>query len=354
MGKMLEMTSLKNTVIRFNSSDIEQIPKRVLPFLKSLTGLTVIDVPGKDINRWRVVTTLIHGNEPSGFIACHLWLLAKEVPATNIRIIFCNPEAAQSLPFFTNRYVEHSEDLNRFFNPTLNSASSVAVRAARITALIKEVEPEAIVDLHNTSGNSPAFAVSISESKKHKQLVKLFTDSLILTNLHVGAVMEQSFDAPIVTIECGGATENSSHEVASSGLYQFFNLRTLFADEVDNLHVRRHPVRIELINDTSVGFAHHRLTTTDITLRADIETLNREITPKEEFIGWCEPDEPLAIKAIDENGHNKIDDFFENRNGCLFTKVDLQLFMVTTVPEIATRDCLFYTTLDTSKEHRRH
>lgn len=346
MGKVLEMTHLHDEVYKLDADQLAQLPKRALPFLKSLKGLTVIDVKGKDSSRCRVVTTLIHGNEPSGFIACHLWLLSQEIPATNIRVIFCNPEAAQTKPYFTNRYVENSEDLNRFFNKNRSKSSAVSLRAERIMALINEVSPEAIVDLHNTSGNSPAFAVSVSESQAHKQLVKLFTESLILTQLNVGAVMEQNFSAPIVTIECGGATENSSHEVAASGLYHFFNLDNLFVSDVSSLQVRRHPIRIELTDDASVGFAHHRLSTTDITLRADIESLNRDLTPKEEFIGWCEPDEPLVIQAIDDQGLNQIENFFENRNGCIFTKVELQLFMVTTVPEIATRDCLFYTTLD--------
>lgn len=109
--------------------------------------------------------------------------------------------------------------------------------------------------------------------------------------------------------------------------------------------ILRKPIRIELSDDASVGFSNHRLATTDITLRSDIESLNQDLTPQDEFIGWCAPNQALLFEAIDIDGSNKIDELFENRNGCLFTRKQMQLFMVTTVPEIATRDCLFYTTL---------
>ncbi len=322
----------------------DEIPNKLLDFLRSLHGLTVIDIKGKDSSRTRVVTTLIHGNEPSGLIACHLWLQSDIKPATNIRIIICNPEAAKTKPFFTNRYVQHSDDLNRFFSDK-RSRRPVSLRAHKILQLVRDVKPEAIVDLHNTSGLSPAFAVSVNDDLEYKQLVQLFSGRLILTQLNVGAIMEQDFIAPIVTIECGGANENASHQLASNGLNDFFRKHNLFPNTKTKVQTLRNPLRVVLCDDASVGFAHHRLTTTDITLRADIEGLNQDPTPSGEFIGWCEADTPLEFEAIDPNGVNRINSLFEKRNGCLFTKKEMQLFMVTTIPEIATKDCLFYTTL---------
>ena len=346
MGTLLEMTFLNPKISFFDSSYRSSIPTKLLKFLRSLDGLTVFDIEGKDPSKCRVVTTLIHGNEPSGLIATHLWLISGEIPQTNIRIIICNPEAARTKPFFTNRYIEQSDDLNRFFAKKKDDLSPVAERARQISKLVKDVSPEAIIDLHNTSGMSPAFAVSTCDDFNHLKLAELFTTSLILTQLHVGAIMEQPFNAPIVTIECGGANDNASHQIASEGLHKFFSYQEIFDHRKPLVKILKHPMRVELVNDASVGFSHHRLTTTDITLRADIEELNQSTTPKDEFIGWCEADEPLAFEAIDDQGINQIDNLFENRNGCLFTRRDMHLFMVTTVPEIATKDCLFYTTIN--------
>ncbi|MFT5520767.1 MAG: hypothetical protein ACI9IA_001364 [Enterobacterales bacterium] len=344
MGVLLEMSFLNPDIIYFDSSYRQNVPDTVVGFLRSLIGLTVIDIEGNDSSRCRVITTLIHGNEPSGFIACHRWLKDKVMPETNVRFILCNPEAAKTKPFFTNRYVEHSEDLNRFFSREATDQSAVANRAQQILSLVREVNPEAIIDLHNTSGKSPAFSVSVVEDKQHLKLIELFTSTLIYTELKVGAIMEQCFDAPIVTIECGGANDNPSHRVAEKGLYRYTSKKDLFDNRNPTVQVYRHPLRIELKDDSSVGFAQHRLATTDITLRADIEELNRDITPEGEFLGWCDINDLEHFKAIDEHGINQIENILVNRDGCLFALVDLQLFMVTTVPEIATKDCLFYST----------
>jgi hypothetical protein len=101
-----------------------------------------------------------------------------------------------------------------------------------------------------------------------------------------------------------------------------------------------------LVGEASVGFSHNRLPTTDITLNADIEQLNRQKTSPGEFLGWCDPNQPIPLQAIDEKGVEQIDKLIEQKNGCLFAKQSMQLFMATTILEIATRDCLFYATLE--------
>lgn len=345
MGAVLEVSFLHKEVSHYDSGFREIIPEKLLDFLRMLHGLTVFDIQGADSTRWRVVTTLIHGNEPSGIIACHLWLKGKNIPATNVRILICNPEAAKTTPVLTNRYLAHSDDLNRFFSAPSNDLSEVAERARKICSLVNQVSPEAIVDLHNTSGSSPAFSVATSETPEHLKLAELFSKKLILTQLSVGAIMEQNFNAPIVTIECGGANDRASHQVATNGLHHFFTKEQLFDLRQPEVSILRHPIRIELVDNASVGFSNHQLSTTDITLRADIEELNQDTTPMDEFIGWCDKGSSLQIKAIDDKGFDQIDNLFINKNGSLFTRKAMQLFMVTTVPEIATKDCLFYVTV---------
>ncbi len=337
------MSDLSSKISYYDDKFRRCIPDKLLDFLRLLNGLTVIDIRGCDQQRCRVVTTLIHGNEPSGIIACHLWLKGLDTPATNIRILICNPEAAKTKPVLTNRYVAHSDDLNRFFSADKKDESAVAKRARQIVSLIREVNPEAIIDLHNTSGTSPAFSVSVAEQSKHLKLAELFAEKMIFTQLYVGAIMEQSFSAPIVTIECGGANDRASHQIATNGLNLYFMNKELFDERKTTVNILRHPIRVELKGDTSVGFSNHQLTITDITLRSDIEELNQDITLRDEFIGWCDKDKPIQLEAIDDHGIDQIENLLVNRNGCLFTQRDIQLFMVTTVPEIATKDCLFYT-----------
>ncbi len=334
---------LNKNITYLDDSFREKIAPSALSFLKQLDGLSIFDIKGQDQTRTRVVTTLIHGNEPSGFIGILLWLKSNAVPATNIRIIICNPEAAKTKPKFTHRYIDNDKDLNRYFHANNSDQSEMANRARQICKAIHQVKPEAILDLHNTSGNSPAFAVAVREDNKTKDIVSLFTQKLILSGLKVGAIMENDFACPIATIECGGASEIESHQVAIEGLTAFFSKPNLFVNQT-NVKVYYHPISVRLFDEVSVGFAQHQLPTTDITLRADIETLNQQRTPAGEFLGWCDDLPSVLLTAIDDNGNNQIDELFEVKNGRIFSKQNLHLFMVTTSVEIATNDCLFYVT----------
>lgn len=321
-----------------------------LGFLRQLKGLTIFDVQGKDNSRTRVITTLIHGNEPSGFIALHHWLLEKKIPEVNIRFILCNPEAAALPPEFSHRYLVAAQDLNRFFKleniPFTKSTNSIRYRAEQIINAVTEVDPEAIVDLHNTSGISPAFGVSIYDSDKVLDLISLFTNKVILTDLHVGAIMEQNFSGPIVTIECGGACQIESHQLAITGLEKFTNQKSIFDHHADKVDIHRHPCRIELQKGVALGYGDYPLMTADITLRSDTEQLNNQLTPEGQLIGWYEKDNKLPLLVKDEQGNNKLSVMLYLENGGIYTKQRLQIFMATKQLDIATNDCLFYATLE--------
>ncbi len=321
-----------------------------LGFLRQLKGLTIFDVQGKDNSRTRVITTLIHGNEPSGFIALHHWLLEKKIPEVNIRFILCNPESAALPPEFSHRYLVAAQDLNRFFMldniPTSKNDDAISYRAAQIIKAVTEVNPEAIVDLHNTSGISPAFGVSISDSDQALDLISLFTNKVILTGLHVGAIMEQKFSAPIVTIECGGAAQIQSHQLAITGLEKFTNKKSIFDHHADKVDIHRHPCRIELKKGIVLGFGDYPLLTADITLRNDAEQLNNQITPAGQLIGWYEKDNQLPLIVKDEQSKNKLSAMLYLENGGIYTKQRLQVFMATIQLDIATNDCLFYASLE--------
>ncbi len=342
------MKPLCNQTDYYDESFRAKIKKTAPGFLNQLSGLSVFDVKGKDTSRTRVVTTLIHGNEPSGFIASHLWLRGGETPATNIRIIICNTEAAQQRPIFTRRYVGESEceDLNRYFGtPKTDADNALLLRANAIRRAIEEVSPEAIIDLHNTSGLSSAFAVAVNDHPSMLDLTALFADKLIVTGLHVGALMEVKFDAPVITIECGGANELMSHQVATEGLELYFNRENLFGARHKEVSLHRNPIRIELNEDASIGYASHKLLCADITMIPDIEQFNRQPTPADEFLGWYNGEGPLPLRAVDEKNQCQIDNLLYCVDGRIYAKQTLQMFMATTNRDIASNDCITYVTV---------
>jgi len=339
------MSTFINKTSFYCEADIDAMAGTVLGFLRQLSGLCIFDIQGDDTQRTRVVTTLIHGNEPSGFIALHRWLQKKIKPAVNMRFIVCNIEAAQLLPEFSHRYLHPGQDLNRFFASTEKDIAIIE-RAQQIKQAVKAVSPEAIIDLHNTSGVSPAFGVAIDKNDQTLDLISLFTNKVILTGLRVGAIMEQHFAAPIVTIECGGAEQIQSHQLAYAGLLKFTNDVNIFERHASQVDIHQHPCRVELLPSVSVAFGHNHLPTADVTLRADAEQLNNQLTPKGEFIGWYEEKEKLPFTAKNEQGVEQLTEMFTLQQGGIFTKQSLQIFMATTNLDIATNDCLFYATIE--------
>lgn len=351
MGAVLEMNEFINEISYYKEIDLGDIPEAPLDFLAQLNGLCVFDIKGEDTTRTRVVTTLIHGNEPSGFIAIHQWLLEKTKPIVNMRFIICNTEAAKLLPQLSHRYLHAGQDLNRFFT-TFSSLEinednqSIIQRAKNIKKAVLQVTPEAIIDLHNTSGLSPSFGVAIDQNDQTLDLISLFTNKVILTGLRVGAIMEEQFQAPIVTIECGGATQIKSHQLAYAGLIKFTTEMNIFDRHASQVEIHRHPCRVELKPKVTMSFGDDCIPSTDLTIRIDTEQLNDRLTPQGETIGWYKGKEQLPLTVKNEQGVEQVNAMFCLQGNRIITNQAIQVFMATTNIDIATNDCLFYVTAE--------
>jgi len=314
-------------------------------FLTSLDAPSIIDIQGKNNQQWRVITTLLHGNEPSGFIATHKLLTEiaenKFTPNTNIRIIICSVEAAQLSPLFNHRYLPDGSDINRCFAG--NQTAPYYQRAALIKQAIEEVAPEAIIDLHNTSGSGPAFGVSTSSNKEALALTSLFCDTLIISHIHIGALMELSFSGQIITIECGGCNDQHAHNIAFKGIKKFTSLNNLaHPPNIHPIHVIFKPLRLRLKKGTHLNYAKTNTKASGVILKSSIEKRNYGITHKGDSLGWVNNYEPDFFLLIDEHENNVFNDFLTVKKNKLIATIDLKIFMATKVAQIALNDCLFY------------
>ncbi|MEW6992260.1 succinylglutamate desuccinylase/aspartoacylase family protein [Colwelliaceae bacterium 6441] len=313
-------------------------------FLLSLDVPTVIDITGKDTNRCRVIVTLLHGNEPSGLIAIHRWLTSfgeLPQPETNLRFIICSVEAANASPLLSHRFLAGGVDINRCFGNTKNTG--YFKRAKVIEQAIKEVNPEVVVDLHNTSGSGPAFAVSPLLTTRGLSLTSFFCDAIILSGLELGALMEQNFNCPTITIECGGATDEQAHEVAYEGISQLAS-----CPSIDNFQQQKSveivykPLRLELKPHKSLSYNDHNEGNHGVTLLTKIEQFNFGGAHKGQMLGWLDEHGLDNLQLINENNENVIAEYFTVRDNQLVCATNLRIFMATPNYEIAKNDCLFY------------
>lgn len=320
---------------------LQQISQDFHEFFQHLGGATVLHLRGCDNNRCRVLVTLLHGNEPSGLKGIHRFIREGRKPATGVKVIIASVVAAKTKPLFHYRMLEGQRDLNRCFAGPINDLQGQLALA--IMKQIRECQPEAIVDMHNTSGSGPAFSVSAKYSAEHLVLSSLFTKRTVFTDTRLGSIMEQDFDCPIITVEAGGSYDPQSDQNAYEGLCQFLQNDTVF-ELKQEVEVLLKPRRLEVLKNKQLVYANDRDRHADITLRQDLEKFNFGSTPGGTRLGWLNASLHECFKL---DSHNELlSEGFAVENGELVTRQPMKLFMVTTRKDIALSDCVFYFVID--------
>ena len=316
------------------------IPADPSEFLASLGGPCVIHVPGRDPGRVRAVTTLLHGNEPSGFRALHQWLREDAVPAVDTWLVFASIEAALAPPGFAHRMLPGRPDLNRCFLGPFETAEGRL--AEDILRTLRDAHPEAVLDIHNNTGHNPPYGVGVEPTREALWLTGLFGTRFVWSHLQLGALMEAITDIPSVTIEVGRSGDPAADAVAHAGLGRFLELEHLFEpDAVEDPQILVMPMRARLRPGTSLEISDAPVLGTHLTIQADLDRHNFEVVAADTAIGWSDGD-ALPLELIDETGRDRATDFFQLSGGQLRTRRPMIPIMITTDVAAAAGDCLFY------------
>ncbi|MDO8861235.1 succinylglutamate desuccinylase/aspartoacylase family protein [Haliea sp. E1-2-M8] len=320
-----------------------EIGTSVESFLRYLGGPASIFLEGLDNSRTRAIVTLLHGNEPSGAMALFRWLKSGRQPAVNTVCIVASVQAALTTPCFSHRMLPGERDLNRCFRPPFDDEQGRL--AEEILEILRLHHPEAVVDMHNTSGTGPAFGVCTHMDRQHDALVSLFTRRMIVTRLNLGALMEISEHSyPTVTVEVGGRLDDCAHELAWSGLCEYLQRPQVLAGEVTEwgLELLRNPIRLELNPGIGLAYAEQADPAFPVVLRPDIEQLNFGVVQPDVPLGWVNGELRSLFWAQDASGRCAVSRLLRVAAGRLFPAAPLKLFMITTNAAIARSDCLFY------------
>ncbi len=321
--------------------------ENVEQFLREMDGPTLIHVPGQDRSRKRALSTLLHGNEPSGTKAVYRWLREAPTPAVDMLIFIGSVKTTLQEPLFFYRHLPHDKDLNRCFREPFEGEQGRLAKA--FLDILQEMQPESLVDIHNTSGMGPAFAVAMKQDAAHEALTSLFCERMLVTGLRLGALFEYSErNVPTITIECGGAQDPRSDEIAYLGLVRYANAVDVLSPPAADwaLDILHEPVRVEISADATIRYREQPDTTVDITLPPDVEKLNFGGVSPDVVLGWIGPDGWEKIRVQTAKGLDVKANVLRTEAGVLFPAQPLKLFMVTTNPAIAKSDCLFYAVTD--------
>lgn len=323
------------------------VPPTAEAWLAELRGPTFFRVPGRDRSRTRGVVAMLHGNEPSGLRALHALLRSGPPPAVDLACFVGAVEAARAPPLLSHRMLPGRRDLNRCFRPPFDGRDGRIAQA--LLALLAEAAPEAVIDLHNNTGHNPAYGIGPSCDEPYLALAAPFADRYVCSRLHIGSITEaRERAAPTVSIECGRAGDPAADATAARGLAEYATQTELLAaPRTRAFRLYTDPRRVELRAGARVAFAEvPDPGGADVTLDCDVDRHNFQRLDAGRRIGWVTRAEgpcPLPIRVVGQDGVDVAGDYFAVEGGALVTRRAIVPIMMTTSPEAAAVDCLFYT-----------
>ncbi len=269
------------------------------------------------------------------------YLVEGRTPATDVVGFLGAVEAARVEPHFSHRFVEGGRDLNRCFRPPFRGPEGALARAC-LEVLAAET-PEALVDVHNTSGRGPAYAVVTETRPAHDALATLFAERLIVTDLRLGTLFEATTPlCPSIVVECGGVGDPAADAVAYEGLCRFLESDAVTTDARHALDVFTHPVRVELAPGQRVAFARRPVPGVDVVLDPDLDRHNFGTIIPGETLGWISESGLGSLQVRSASAVGPVGHLLTERAGRLVAAATFRPLMITTRADIAESDCLFY------------
>ncbi|MDB4935401.1 MAG: hypothetical protein JWP87_2373 [Labilithrix sp.] len=334
---------------------VPELPADAGAWLDSLPGPVAISTRGRDPSRTRVVSGMLHGNEPSGLRAIFDALRSRDLFATDVLFFIGAVDAARTEPRHTHRTLPGRRDLNRCFHEPEGDLDGRI--AESLLELVRARLPEALVDLHNNSGHNPAYGVGMGLDAGRLGLTSLFAERYVATSLRLGSLHEVlPRDIPAVTIECGRAGDPRADEVAIAGLSAFLHAKALPRASVDTsaMRVLHDPTRVRVRDDVSLGYGERSAApAVDLTMDLDADRHNFQRLPAGTRLGWLREGAPFPFEAMDASGSDVAHALFERRGDTIVTRRSIIPIMMTTNATIARDDCLFYVVDDAAKRRAR-
>ena len=286
------------------------------------------------------VSVLLHGNEPTGFMAIQQLLKKyqeKQLPRS-LSLFFGNVTAAQ----YDLRRLDNQPDYNRIWPGTELPDCAETEMAKNIVAIMKKRKVFASVDVHNNSGLNPHYACINNMDNQFLQLASLF-GRLIVYFIRPKGVQSAAFAqiCPAVTLECGRPDQQHGLEHTLEFLNSCLRLTELPQHQILPQDIDLFHTVAQVKIDDKVNFSFKQIDT-DLLLNADLERMNFTEIPPGTVLGTSRKNATLPLIAKDEYGNDVTNDFFSFQNGDLQINRRTMPSMLTLDERVIKQDCFCY------------
>lgn len=226
------MTHTSTHRIMLDGVDEQLVELSPLEFVRALEVPTVIRVPGAGVMAPRGFACLLHGDESTGIEAALQVLRRRRQWPFDLWVVVGNIPAAIADGGFEHRFLPGQEDFNRIWG---NDGPDTPQRraAAAILDTLSDVGMDAMVDIHNNTGDNPFYAIVTTDKPGDYNLATLFTTTILRWNLGVATLMEgMPSHVPSIAVECGLPGLPESRAFALDGLRRFLGTRRFRNDHV--------------------------------------------------------------------------------------------------------------------------
>jgi hypothetical protein len=327
------------------SDDLLHLDDREL--LQVLGKPTLIRVPGTGELPPRAISCLLHGDESTGYHATLRILRRRRTYPFDLYVLIGNVRAALAGDGFLHRYLDDQEDLNRVWG--LGDPTTTLRRAADgILAELRDAGIEALVDVHNNSGDNPFYAIATADRPETFNLATLFTTTILYWDLGAHTLMEAlQDDVAAVAVECGLPDRPESLAFAVDGLRRYLGEEHIGRDRIRRDFDLLGDLRKVVVKpEVRFKFGGELSDDTDFVIAADADVLNFVEVPAGQVLGRVHLGSALPVRAVDAAGNDVTGEHFRVLDGAVVTTAATTPVMMTRTVEAARKDCLFYVTTE--------
>lgn len=299
-----------------------------------IDDLSVFHLKG-EFNEPLVISTLLHGNETSGFEALRLLMCKyenKPLPR-DIILVFGNIQAAR----LGIRQLKGQVDFNRIWD---QGESDEHLKTRKILQYLQTQNLFAAIDLHNTSGKNPYYVAIDQLSHRTIALAQFISDRIVyFKEPHSVFSAALAEFCPSITFEAG-----------LSGNLEIINYIAGFLDEILNMkslpQISAHKKQVQILHsygricipeNTEFVFGENSAC---LSIDKNLDRHNFELVHPGTVFAQNARD--IQFIVLDENSQNIASSYFKNENGILTTTQEFIPSLITTHPEIAKDDVLGY------------
>lgn len=283
------------------------------------------------------VSTLLHGNETTGFYAIQRLLKEyqdKPLPRS-VSIFIGNVEAAA----VKQRRLDSQPDYNRVWPGTYHDDCAETDMMKTVANIMRKNKPFASIDIHNNTGLNPHYACVNILNPHCMQLAGMFGSTVVYFTSPKGVQSAAFSDfCPSIVLECGQSGQADGVTHSTRFLQTVLNTEKLPSEHPEHINLFHTVARVTVPEMFSLGTESN----TDIHLNHELEKKNFiQIDAGAEFAG-LNADSNARLVVTNESSEDVTSEFFDVVNSKLILKKNATLSMYTTNERAIRQDCLCY------------